>query len=57
MSYICIKESKKVYEEQKKAGVTCELHFDREDTSNHAEFVSYKQILGNLGEYTSDRGF
>jgi hypothetical protein len=54
-NYICIKESKSILG-RKKTGVTCEQHFDREDTSNHAEFVSYRQMLANLGEYTSDRG-
>jgi hypothetical protein len=36
--------------------ITCEQYCDHEDALNHAESVSYKQILGNLEVYISGRG-
>lgn len=35
--------------------ITCERHFFHEDTSNHAESVSYMWKPGNLEDYTSHR--
>lgn len=37
--------------------VTCEQYFDHEDTLNHAKSVLCRQILENLEDYISGRGF